>query len=379
MAINEPGLIDSGTDVHHVLQDRAQRREAARIGNNDAQQAEDTGAALSEAARTLALRRRELSMTQNNQVLPEGATDNPGEQPDPVSQEARQDINEILDGEEAEESEAAETEESSEVAAEADDDVTQDEPAEIELVSHRARDGREVHLPEDAVAYVSELERSIADQEASPVNPEMQHWLAQAQGTLQQLAHLAGQAGQATPPDMAMLDPNSERYNPEQWTREDAFYRHAKEQQGQAAEQHRALLQRVQGEQQALLARKWPEYSDPEKGADVRGRARKMLIEDVGFSEQELSMLADHRIGVLVRDALAYRELKSGLPKTRAKLKSAPKRAVRPGHSHGPDIRNMEREQELKAAAAESGSLDAVYNKRRFQKDRNRANGADHV
>ncbi len=76
-------------------------------------------------------------------------------------------------------------------------------------------------------------------------------------------------------------------------------------------------------EQDRLIIEKVPDLSNPEKAPKVREAAAK-LLRDTGFTDQELSAayngqrglsLRDHRVQVLIHDAMKYREAKAAVAK----------------------------------------------------------------
>lgn len=81
-----------------------------------------------------------------------------------------------------------------------------------------------------------------------------------------------------------------------------------------------------------------PEFADPKQGAQLREEARLMLIDDYGFSDDELNALwtgapmsiHDHRIQLAIRDALAFKKAKAKVA-TKPKPKPASPPPQKPG------------------------------------------------
>jgi len=87
--------------------------------------------------------------------------------------------------------------------------------------------------------------------------------------------------------------------------------------------------ERFSREQEALF-RKVPEWSDPERRAQDKGRLEK-AAGDYGFSPAELGQVLDHRFLVMLRDLA---QLKAATSKTPAAPE--PKRGIRPRASQAP-------------------------------------------
>jgi hypothetical protein len=115
----------------------------------------------------------------------------------------------------------------------------------------------------------------------------------------------------------------------------------AVQQEVQAAEKRQALekstkLKTFIAEQDALFLEKAPELSDSKKAAEI-GNSAVTMLKDLGFTPAELSDLwsgdrevsiRDHRVQLLIRDAVRYREAKAAAKTVTA----APKPPVqRPG------------------------------------------------
>ena len=77
-------------------------------------------------------------------------------------------------------------------------------------------------------------------------------------------------------------------------------------------------------EQQKQMTVKIPEMTHPEKGPQFRKQMRDYLS-SVGFNNQEIDSVYDHRYVLLVRDAMAYRNLQQAKPQIKKKAGNAPK------------------------------------------------------
>jgi len=101
------------------------------------------------------------------------------------------------------------------------------------------------------------------------------------------------------------------------------------EQQKVAQEQHHYQLQQqnqvVQNEAK-MLSEKVKEFSDPKKAEQIKNDIRS-FGKSVGFSDQELSQVYDHRHVMILQKAMEYDKLQKANPGVTKKLKSAPKMA----------------------------------------------------
>jgi len=77
-------------------------------------------------------------------------------------------------------------------------------------------------------------------------------------------------------------------------------------------------------EQQKKLSVKVPEMNHPEKGSEFKKQMRNYLS-SVGFNNQEIDSVYDHRYVLLVKDAMNYRNLQKAKPEIKKKAVNAPK------------------------------------------------------
>lgn len=77
-------------------------------------------------------------------------------------------------------------------------------------------------------------------------------------------------------------------------------------------------------EQQRQMTVKIPEMTHPEKGPQFRKQMRDYLS-SVGFNNQEIDSVYDHRYVMLVKDAMSYRNLQKAKPQIKKKAVNAPK------------------------------------------------------
>ena len=72
-------------------------------------------------------------------------------------------------------------------------------------------------------------------------------------------------------------------------------------------------------DQQKQLATKVPEFSDPAKSSTLKSDMRNYLV-GYGFNDQEIGQIYDHRIVMLVNDAMKYRGLQKAKPNIAKKI-----------------------------------------------------------
>lgn len=93
------------------------------------------------------------------------------------------------------------------------------------------------------------------------------------------------------------------------------------------AQERGAVLQ----QEMAELAQKWPEFADPQKGRAIKGEIAD-YAKQLGFTDEEINTLADHRLVLVLRDALAGRKAATSLQSAQKKVAAKPlPKVVRPG------------------------------------------------
>ena len=95
----------------------------------------------------------------------------------------------------------------------------------------------------------------------------------------------------------------------------------AKARANQAAQaQYNAYL----AEQRRLAQERIPEFADPVKSETFKSGV-KSTLKNYGFNDQEIASLADHRMLMVIKDAMSYRGLKNSKPIVQKKIANAPK------------------------------------------------------
>lgn len=82
-------------------------------------------------------------------------------------------------------------------------------------------------------------------------------------------------------------------------------------------------------EQEKQMFLKMPEMKDPAKASVVKNNMKEYLA-DQGYQAQEIAGLTDHRMLLVLKDAMAYRKLVKSKPALSKKVADAP-RVVKPG------------------------------------------------
>lgn len=95
-------------------------------------------------------------------------------------------------------------------------------------------------------------------------------------------------------------------------------------------EQQQALKSYLDAQQQDLLA-KLPAWKDEAKAKADKAEIREFLKLE-GFSDNDISQVADHRHVLLVKDAMAFRKLLKQAPDATKRVQSAPVRVERSGN-----------------------------------------------
>ena len=146
-----------------------------------------------------------------------------------------------------------------------------------------------------------------------------------------------------------------------------------KEVRQQAESELKAIQEKQETEQQKkyadyvttqsnMLSEKVPEFADPVKKGKIQAGVKNYLNE-IGFSDQELSMLTDHRTVMVAIEGMKYNQLKKAKLGYK-KVKNVP-RVSKSGVSVSKDAANYERRQDAikRAKSGKSGDmLDAFMN-----------------
>jgi hypothetical protein len=119
-------------------------------------------------------------------------------------------------------------------------------------------------------------------------------------------------------------------------------------------EQQRQLSSYVQ-EQQRILAEKMPEFNDAQKASATKNNLRNFL-NSYGFKDAEIGQIYDHRIVMLVNDALKYRNVKNVKPVSAAQA-SKPGKFLSSGVKKDSNDMNFQRRKEKLGRLKKTGNV----------------------
>ena len=119
-------------------------------------------------------------------------------------------------------------------------------------------------------------------------------------------------------------------------------------------EQQRQLSSYVQ-EQQRILAEKMPEFNDAQKASATKNNLRNFL-NSYGFKDAEIGQIYDHRIVMLVNDALKYRNMKNVKPVSAAQA-SKPGKFLSSGVKKDSGDINFQKRKEKLGRLKKSGNV----------------------
>ena len=145
--------------------------------------------------------------------------------------------------------------------------------------------------------------------------------------------------------------------NPAEWVAKNAEFQQRYADYQRAVHERQALHGRMTEEQEAqqvewrkaereALKQKLPEWNDPAKAADEQKLIAQYLL-DMGYQQNELADLFDHRALIVAREAALYRQLQAAKAK---KSNPPPARPVKPGAAS--DTKNTRSDYEVALAKA---------------------------
>ena len=260
---------------------------------------------------------------------------------------------ESVDEEEVEESESEEEEE--EYEPDDNRDAEGDDTSDVYSVKV---DGEEIEVSLDELVsgYSRQSDYTRKTQELATERKELEEAMQVMQQELEQNNTIREQYIQATGQFIAASNGNLEQFSRIDWkalkeddpieyvTKRDEYreaqarIQHAQKLQHQAAEeahQERAqLLQQHVAQEHKLMAEKVPEWADTEKRSALAGKIRS-YAEGVGYAQEEIEGLSDHRSLQVLIKAMKYDALQGGDIKKK-KIRNKPK-LVKSGTSRTKD------------------------------------------
>ena len=138
--------------------------------------------------------------------------------------------------------------------------------------------------------------------------------------------------------------------------KQDALNQSLQQAQAEQKEQFSSFLQ----DQQRKLVSKMPEFSDPAKASSLKANM-KSTLNNYGFNDQEVAQVYDHRIVMLVNDAMKYRSLQNSKPNIAKKI-SKPGRVFSSGVKQGRNEVNLKVRKEKFSRLKKTGSMKDAQN-----------------
>ena len=136
--------------------------------------------------------------------------------------------------------------------------------------------------------------------------------------------------------------------------KQDALNQSIQQTQAEQKEQFSSFLQ----DQQRKLVSKMPEFSDPAKASTLKANM-KSTLNNYGFNDQEVAQVYDHRIVMLVNDAMKYRSMQNSKPNIAKKI-TKPSKPFSSGVKQGKSEANLKLRREKFSRLKKSGSMKAA-------------------
>ena len=136
--------------------------------------------------------------------------------------------------------------------------------------------------------------------------------------------------------------------------KQDALNQSMYQAQAEQKEQFSSFLQ----DQQRKLVSKMPEFSDPAKASSLKANM-KSTLNNYGFNDQEVAQVYDHRIVMLVNDAMKYRSMQNSKPNIAKKI-TKPSKPFSSGVKQGKSEANLKLRREKFSRLKSSGSMKAA-------------------
>ena len=133
--------------------------------------------------------------------------------------------------------------------------------------------------------------------------------------------------------------------------KQDALSQSLQKAQAEQKQQFETFLQ----DQQRKLVSKMPEFSDPAKASSLKANMKNTL-NNYGFNDQEVAQVYDHRIVMLVNDAMKYRSMQNSKPNLAKKI-SKPSKVFSSGVKQGKTEINQKARKEKFSRLRKSGSV----------------------
>jgi len=130
---------------------------------------------------------------------------------------------------------------------------------------------------------------------------------------------------------------------------------HAQQLQQRQTEQQRQQHQAYLAEQQRALVEAVPEFGDPQKAADLKGKLTQFAV-DSGVPQEAVAQISDAATVKLLYDAYRYREAQKSVGQKTAKAQ----KTVKPGRKTTDGDRKKRAADQKRKKLRDSGSMDAA-------------------
>ena len=201
------------------------------------------------------------------------------------------------------------------------------------------------------------------DEQRQALEQETQTHRQQMQAQLEIVSRLGPQP---TPPDIEMMNQNSEKYDPDGYMAQKAHYDHAvleyqknvgtlEAQQKEAAEKQSKAVQEWEAEQARLIQEQWPETRNPDALEAIDRRYVEYLTSK-GLTIDEMNMIKDHRVKLIIKEGMEYQAFLAKKSKAAKKVKGVPK-VQKPGAKREPGSEVVEKRAAILEKAEQRGEM----------------------
>tara|TARA_B100001059_G_C17819281_1_gene577240 strand:- start:552 stop:1559 length:1008 start_codon:yes stop_codon:yes gene_type:complete len=305
----------------------------------------------------------------------EESNDKPEVENEEVATEAVEETDEEALEEEVEE----ESEDEPEATEEEDEDSDEDEVEVEERKTYRVKAGgeeKDVTLEELVTGYQKgddytkksqtlAEQRKVVEAEAKAIQ-EAQHLREQYAQRLNQVQTILSQ-GKNSEEDLQLLkenDPIAYAVRVAENTEANKKIQLVQQEQARLAQesnQHRANQQaQFVADQSKMLVEKVKEFSDPKKAEQIKNDIRS-FGKSVGFTDNELAQVYDHRHVIILQKAMEYDKLQKANPSVTKKLSKAPKMSRKGNKVANTDVYTKQKKR-LKTSGKLTDAVDVFKN-----------------
>lgn len=210
-----------------------------------------------------------------------------------------------------------------------------------------------VRREQEREAAFSQRSRTVAERERQLTDVQNKTTEAQTR-YLSELERLNSVAAQLMPAKFSDIKTEADYLkmkveNPARASEYEAFVSVLRNSNQQANAARQAQQQQKLDSEWTALQDKYPEFKDPAKGPAIINDVRKSLVENYGFSPNEVQIIADHRHVQIVRDAMAWRQHQAALRAAEGKKvpSQLPTRTLRPTANTGASLSGEQKTQTL--------------------------------